>query len=222
MNIRKSTNDLRGLIGTLVNSQTISSIFDLGKGIIKIYKDFSQDGLYEVLEYESTLELLDKSGKKAKFQKREKIRYQQNNIIAYQDQAWGDGEILADYRCSPGVPVDQHRPGQKTYVLISLREVKNRDDIDEFNIEWGIKNGFSRKNEQWETDVMHPTKQLKIQIIFPKSRVPIRTMLIENNRQKTRKLGADYQYQLPDGRYMISWEKFKPRLHEKYIIAWSW
>ncbi len=42
-----------------------------------------------MLEYESTLELLDRKGEKAIFKKRQKVRYLQDNIIAYQDQAWG-------------------------------------------------------------------------------------------------------------------------------------
>ena len=62
----------------------------------------SPTGMYEVLEYESTLELLDAKGQRATFHKREKVRYLQDNVIAYQDQAWGDGEILLQYRCTPG------------------------------------------------------------------------------------------------------------------------
>src|SRR4030042_206218 len=67
----------------------------------------NRQGLYEVLEYESTLELLDRKGEIAIFKKRQKVRYLQDNIIAYMDQAWGDGKFLRDYRCSPGVAVDQ-------------------------------------------------------------------------------------------------------------------
>ena len=77
-------------------------------------------------KHESTLEILDTKGTKAQFHKRQRVRYLQDSIIAYQDQAWGDGDILIDYRCSPGVEVDRHRPGQKTYILISLRDVKRR------------------------------------------------------------------------------------------------
>ena len=47
------------------------------------------------------------------FSKRQRVRYLQNNIIAYQDQAWGDGEMLVNYRCSPGVPVDRYKLGHK-------------------------------------------------------------------------------------------------------------
>jgi hypothetical protein len=60
----------------------------------------------------------------------------------------GDGEILVDYRCSPGTPVDRYRSGYKTYILISRREVKNKGNVDEFNVEWGIRQGFLRHTEQ--------------------------------------------------------------------------
>jgi hypothetical protein len=109
--------------------------------------------MYEVLEYESTLELQDKHGERVTFRKRERVRYLQNNLMAFQDQAWGDGEILHNYRCNPGTAVDFHRPGHKTYILISLREIKKRGDIDDFNIEWGIRDGFHRKLELWETEI---------------------------------------------------------------------
>ena len=91
--------------------------------------------MYEVLEYESTLELKDKHGEFAVFRKREKVRYLQNNIMAFQDQAWGDGEILLNYRCKPGNAVDFYRTGHKTYILVSLREIKNKGGVDNFNIE---------------------------------------------------------------------------------------
>ena len=84
------------------------------------WRGWANKGLFEVLEYESTLTLKDKQGKRATFKKHEKVCYLQENIIAYQDQAWVDGEVLCNYRCSPGIPVDRYRPGQKTYILISL------------------------------------------------------------------------------------------------------
>ena len=179
-------------------------------------------GSYEVLEYESTLELLNREGTKATFSKREQVRYLQDNVIAYQDQAWGDGKILIDYRCKPGTPVDTYRLGHKTHILISRREVKNRRDVDEYNIEWSIDKGFLRKTEQWETHVKHPTKHLKINVIFPKSRPPQSPVLIESNRQRSHKSEREAQTQLPDGRWQISWETDKPRLYENYILQWEW
>jgi hypothetical protein len=174
------------------------------------------------LEYESTLELLDKHGRRARFSKREHVRYLQNNIIAYQDQAWGDGQILIGYRCSPGKLVDRYRPGKKTYLLISLREIRNRGDTDKFNIEWRIRDGFIRKTELWETDVSHRTKQLSVQVVFPKDRPPIQAWLMEKLRRRKHRLGEETKTRLPDGRWQVSWETRWPRKNEKYQLRWSW
>src|SRR5215213_4897451 len=59
------------------------------------------EGMYEVLEYESVLELMDKRGRLATLQKRKRVRYLQNHIIAYQDYGWGDGAQFLDYRVKP-------------------------------------------------------------------------------------------------------------------------
>lgn len=188
----------------------------------KIMRGLSNEGMYEVLDYETTLELLDSKGREATLRKREKVRYLQDNIIAYQDQAWGDGEILINYRCKPGKPVDQYQPGKKIYILISLQDVKNRGDVDVFNIEWGIRNGFTREKELWETEIRHKTNRLRIQVIFPESRPPRSASVIEGIRQKSYPLGDKDRVQLTDGRWLISWEKYSPRLYEQYSIQWEW
>jgi hypothetical protein len=179
-------------------------------------------GMYEVLEYESTLELLDMYGKQAVFHKRQRVRYLQDNIIAYQDQAWGDGRILLDYRCAPGFPVDRYQLGHKTLILISLREVKQRGDIDEFNIQWGIRNGFLKSQESWETEISHRMKQLRIRVIFPTDRPPLRRVCVEASRQIVHPITGEYQRQLPDGRSQVIFEIDNPRLNERYILNWDW
>lgn len=101
-------------------------------------------GIYEVLDYESNLELLDKDGYRAFYSKREEVCYLQKNIIVYQDQVWRAGQILIMSHCSPGKVMDRYRPGKKTYLLISLREIRNRNDVERFNTEWRIREGFTQ------------------------------------------------------------------------------
>jgi len=188
----------------------------------KVMRGLANEGVYEVLDYESTLELHDRGGKKATFKKRKKVRYLQDNIIAYQDHGWGDGKILINYRTSRGKAVDRYRAGYKTYILLSLREVKNRGNIDEFNIAWDIRNGFLTEDGYWSTDITNQTRRIKINVIFPKSRPPSRLTIEENNRQRTHILNKDAQKRLPDGRWRVTWETNKPRLYEVYILRWIW
>jgi len=109
------------LIAVLSGLPWLDVLGEAWKILRKVVQGRSYRGMYEVLEYESTLELKDRGGRKATFKKREKVRYLQDNVIAYQDQAWGDGEILVNYRCTPGTPVDRYRSSHKTYILISRR-----------------------------------------------------------------------------------------------------
>ena len=206
----------------LLNIPLAGSLLDLWKVIRKALRGFTNEGIYEVINLESTLELKDKRGEKAIFRKRERVRYLQDQIIAYQDQAWSDGEFLIDYRCTPGIPVDSYRAGYKTLILISLRGVKNKGNVDEFNIEWGIQNGFLLPTGFWATEISHRTKKVKVQIIFPKSRPPVRISLIEKNHQRTRDLGKESLIKLPDGRWKVAWEKKNPILYEQYVLNWEW
>jgi hypothetical protein len=199
--------------------QVIAQGWQLGR---KILRGLANEGIYEVLDYECRLELKDTTGNLAKIQKREKIRYLQDYITSYQDQAWGDGEILLNYRCSPGTPVDGYRLGHKTYKLISLREFRNKGDIDEFHIEWNMRHGFLKSTGFWGTAINHRTKKVTIKLVFPKDRPPLQVSITESNLRKTHDLGKEAQQLLPDGRSIVVWENTKLRLYEDYVLRWEW
>ena len=46
-------------------------------------------------------------------------------------------------------------------------------DVDEFHIEWGLRDSFLRSEELWETNVRHRMKQLTVKVIFPAGRPPL-------------------------------------------------
>ena len=60
--------------------ELVGELWKLGR---KIARGLANEGMYEVLDYETTLELLDRQGKNAIVNKRQKVRYLQDNIIAY-------------------------------------------------------------------------------------------------------------------------------------------
>ncbi|MCB9437259.1 MAG: hypothetical protein H6673_09765 [Anaerolineales bacterium] len=179
-------------------------------------------GSYEVLEHETRLELMDVEGKVAVYEKRQQVRFVQDNIIAIQDKAWGVGEIFADYQCSPGVAVDRYKEGHRYRVLISLRQTKNKGDIENIYIRRAIKNGFTRHSEDIQTEVDHYIKNFRITVVFPSQRPPIEVSLVRQNSTRTTILGQDHIHRLADGRYEVRWETRHPRVFEAYIMAWKW
>ncbi|MFC1959362.1 hypothetical protein ACFLYO_01510 [Chloroflexota bacterium] len=180
------------------------------------------EGIYEVLDYQSTLELKDSKGKRAVFYKQQRVRFLQDNIIAYQDKAWGDGEIFADYKCAPGVAVDRYREGHRWRTLISLRETKNRRDVEEFHIERSIRDGFTKSVEEFQVDIDHVTRKLTLSVAFPRTRMPEEVSLIEQNADRTTDLGPYHRRVLPNGGVKMVWQTNSPRLFESYILRWKW
>lgn len=179
-------------------------------------------GVYEVLDYEAQLALCDPKGKRAIYIKRQRVRFLHDDVIAFQDQAFGDGDIFAEYKCSPGIPVDRYQEGYRYRILISLRQTKNRGDIEEFHIERHIRNGFVKSEGSFQTNVDHKTSKLALRLIFPHERKPFDVLLVEQRTGRTTALGADHIRRLPDRNWSVAWEKEKPRLFESYILRWKW
>lgn len=179
-------------------------------------------GLYEVLEHDVHLTLKDRQGQRAAYEKHQRVRFLQDHVIAFQDTAWGDGDIFVNYRCSPGKAVDRYREGHRHRVLISLRETKQRGDTEEFYISRDIHQGFLTNHEYLHTEIYHRTHRLQMRVTFPHSHPPKAAWLTEANTNRTADLDSNAIQKLPDGRKQIVWRKARPRLHEGYILAWDW
>jgi hypothetical protein len=197
-------------------------LFGLYRALRLFLRRERHEGMYEILEYDSTLELVDPKGETAIFKRRERVKFLQDNVIAFQDRAWGDGEIFADYKCSPGIEVDRYQEGDRWNVLISLRETKSAGDVEDFYIERTVRSGFTKDEEWRQTEIRHRTRKLKLSIIFPKKRRCRRAVLMERNRNRTTELDPRYFTDLPDGRQVLTWEISKPRRFEIYTIKWKW
>lgn len=179
-------------------------------------------GTYTVESHHATLELKDSQGHVAVYSKQQRVKFIQDNVFAIQDQAWGDGEIFADYRCSPGVAADIFKEGYRYKILISLRSTKNKGDMEDVVIEQTVKDGFITPVGNFRTQIDHPTGALFLSVIFPASRPPKNVTLIEQNIQRSLPLGSEYRQYLSDGRIKYQWETKKPRLFEGYILRWEW
>lgn len=178
--------------------------------------------MYEILDYESTWEMLDTEGRKAIFRKRQRVKFLQNNIIAFEDYAWGDGEIFADYKCAPGVVVDRYREGDRWNILISLRGTKNKGDIEEFYIERTVKNGFTNSEEWQQAEIRRQTKHLQMNVIFPSSRPCRAAVITQRSENRPITLGLEHFRTLPDGRQLLTWETTKVRSFDIYTLKWQW
>jgi hypothetical protein len=215
-------NRLLGFLAQLVASDWISLVIQAWRFLTRFLGQEVYPGMYEILDYDAVLELKDTRGRTAVFRRRQKVKFLHDNIVALQDQVWGDGEPLAGYKCSPGVAVDRYKHGFKQIVLISLRETKGRGDILEFNTERKIRDGFARPDEWFQIELNFKTRRLRLAVIFPKTRHCQRAILVERNRNRSTVLDQDRFSLLPDGRQMLSWEVTGPPTNELYTLKWRW
>ena len=199
----------------------LPALFDL---IHALFRWFTarHDGLYEILSYESALELADVKGRRATVRKRQRVRFLQNDIAAFQDIVYGDGSIFESYDVSPGIAADRYREGDRWHVLISLRATKNRGDVEDFLLTRRIQDGFTHKEEWWEVELRHPTRWLRLSIVFPKGRPCRGASLTQRSRHRTQELGPECFSTLPDGRQQLHWETRNVQSLEVYTIRWSW
>lgn len=212
---------LWSLVLKLADAELIKLIIDGLDTLRSVVGERASD-LYEVRYFDHTLELCDPQGSKAIYRKHETVQLLQDHVFAYLDYAWGRGEIFADYRCSPGTPVDRYRYGHKTCILISLREIRRRGEILFIRIDRTVRNGFRAETGWSETVVRHKTHHFRIAVIFPAERLPKHVALVEVNRNRTTSLGEANTEVMPDGRHQVFWETTKPTLFETYTLRWTW
>jgi hypothetical protein len=91
----------------------IPILLDLYRFLRQFLRRERHEGMYDILAYDATLELMDPKGETAIFSRHQKVKFLQDNVIAFQGYAWGDGEIFAEYNCSPGVVVDRYLEGDQ-------------------------------------------------------------------------------------------------------------
>ena len=215
-----SPTSILSALTSLLSLSTLSSVVDFYQKIQQWLPGNSSP--YEFLECESTLELIDPQGTTALLSKRQKVKFLQNHIIAFEDFAWGDGDVMVDYRCSPGVIVDRYQEGDRWNVLISLRETKNKGDIEEFTIERMEINTFTKDEEWQQVEIRRRTHHLQVNIIFPKERLCQRATLTQRTQSHVTVLGPEHFHRLPDGRQRLTWETKNARAYDIYTIRWRW
>jgi hypothetical protein len=178
--------------------------------------------MYEILRYQVTLTLLDVEGKQAILERREKVRFLQDNVIALYDHAWGDGQLFVGYRVTPGRVADRFRVGSRYQTLISLRDTKHRGDVLSYRVRRRIVGGFPGEEEWLEAEVDHPTHYLEMAVIFPKGRPCQGASVVEVSTNHRTGLSLSSVKRRRDGREILTWTTRKPPVGERYAIHWRW
>jgi len=207
------------LAGAVVAAALLVSFSTLGVYALILRDRFG--GLYEAISDESEWDIHDASGTEAVLTRTRRLHFLQNGVFAIRDYAWGDGDVLADYQCSPGVRVDTYRAAGKQNIVISLRETKKRGDTETYVITRRMKDMFPAESEWVATEIVLPTQMMVITVRFPADRPPsgawLRCSVDPDHKRSTLPIEGS-----PDGRQRIEARVAKPKLRETYTVWWDW
>jgi hypothetical protein len=212
-NVSLATREIAGRYHRQVNGGSATPLLQVGAGY---------QALYEVLRCEIELDLLDASGALATLKRRETLRLLQEGVIGIYDQYWGQGQVTARYRVSPGVVADRFRVGAREVAVISFRDVKKRGDVVKLEVERDVMYGWSEHEEWLEARVSHRTKVLRLEVVFPVVRLPTKAWVTQELSQLRTELGKGHIRRNERGRTVLVWQKLNPVVGESYVLAWAW
>ena len=180
--------------------------------------------IFEILDHFGQWEIQDPRGQSVVLTKRLKVRFLQNHVLAIDDPAWGDGQLFAEYSCQPGVDVDKFTAGHEWRTLISLREFRNKGDIEEFVIRRRIVGGFTNDDEWVAIETGRTRGPIRAEIIFPAERPPVPEALKweRYSDKQVHRLPEGALTYLKDGRPCVTFSLPQPRRGETYTIKWRW
>lgn len=176
--------------------------------------------VYEVVNYEATVELSDADGRDAVYIKREHVRFLQDGVSSFEDYGWGNGIAFANYDVSPGTFVRRELVGSRLQSTVQLPHHYRVGETLTFWVERVIQNGFTSPSECWlEAELYHPTSRLSLRVILPAAR-PVRSAyLVRPGIPGRRALPVR---SLAAGRQHISYLDLEPAQGARYTVIWDW
>jgi hypothetical protein len=181
-------------------------------------------GPYEVLHGRNVWDIQTSDGSLVTEEKEFAVRWLQDNVFSWCDYAWGDGEIVADYSCSPGKFVDEiDIEDRRKWLVISLGGMRNRGDREVLRTRRLIRNGFLNSREWLTFEIVEPTKEFELVIRFPKDRPCTRAWLRRRGIRRERELDLDrYMRAAEGGRQELVVSGQRPSLGDSFTINWNW
>ena len=199
-----------------------SILVPLGVGLLYKLLWERRGWIYEILALEETWDICDKQGGRVVVTKAMDIRFLRDNVGSFEDPAWGDGDLFAEYSCKPGTCGGVFQAGPKRYAHVVLNPPRRRGDEEHIESRRVVSGGFGKDSEWIEVHSDTCTGPLSIKVIFPQDRAPENCDWSRRRHGKEKPLRGVRLVNRPDGRHECSVRAGRTSPDEVYRLIWTW
>ena len=173
---------------------------------------------YENLLLDVTLDLHDRSGRRATVICKQKVRFLVQDEAIVSSPVWGDGNQLASCSVTGARRLAERQDGPRRVQLLALDRNSHTPRQAHLVMRREVRDGFTSADEYFESTVQRPTARLNLTVLFPRSRPPRGNHIVSSTGEKI----SPPRLRLSDGRAGLRWSLQSPRLGSVYSLRWAW
>jgi len=175
-----------------------------------------------VKENYSTIDIVDKEGKLAYVEKRQKLVCQQNNVESCLDLVGASGSV-ENYKSNHGTSTREigDYGGQIKFVTEFREPLKKGQTLDRI-VTMEFIDTFAEDEEFWQTTQHYPCEKEVVKIIFPEGRSYKKIRCIRVIGLKPIPTGISPEKSKQGTREVVKFELPLKTIDEKYRITWEW
>jgi hypothetical protein len=168
---------------------------------------------YETIKFSGRLRIIDLASRKARFVRRQRIRFLEDGVTVFMDRIWGDGLLFAGY-FAPGFGIMEPIRAQKGFVIpLMLPRRFRKGETFDIVTERNVIGAFYQPLGHWDMITPAPTDLLTL-TVESSQRLPLeRPEIIAPS-------GGDIDAERSSS--SLRFRVAKPSLDARYRLAWSW
>jgi hypothetical protein len=174
---------------------------------------------YETISLDIVLDIEDAGGRRAIYERRQRVRFLAVDSGVVRDLVWGEGDPLARYTATGARRLAVQPDGSRKVVLLGLARRPQRGERVSIRSRRVIINGLTQRQEYCEVLVERPTCRLSMRVLFPRSRPPRDAVLLPSTGGMAYRVPVRYG---ADGRPVLCCSVKKPVPERIYSLRWSW
>ncbi len=200
--------------GLLIGAVTIAVV------VLSLTATSQSEGPYEVDEDRTEWDIEADDGSRAVVIKVLKVRFTQSAVVI-QDEAWGDGDLFANYHHNVGTLLKVVDAPPRKYAIVQLVPPRTTGEPVELVSRRTVADGFRGADEWVQLGVANPSLRSEMVVRFPPGRPP-QNVRVKTERDNVGRPPAANELGHEDGRTVFRRTFARPKVGTTLTVNWSW